>query len=48
MINTKNVLLVRPKLGKSLQTTRDLPPQNHIYGKKLPEVDAGVKQSIHN
>ena len=48
MNNTKNVLLVKSELGKSMGNTRDLPSDNHSYGKQLPRTDVGVKKSKVN
>lgn len=45
MNGTKNVLLTRAETGKGKPTCRDLPSQNHVYGKELPPMEFGVKES---
>jgi hypothetical protein len=44
--SAENVLLVKDDVGKCKPSTRDLPAENHAYGKNIEKDPEGVAESI--
>lgn len=42
--SAQNVLILKDDVGRPKRTTRDLPPEQHTYGKTIPRDKYGVQQ----
>ena len=46
-VNPNNPILARDDVGRAKPTTFDLPPDEHLYGKKSDPRVEGVKEIVH-